>query len=937
MIGRDQELVVLTEAVRCAPSLIVLEGPPGIGKTRLVGELLRLPSVTGRRVLRGQCHPVAEPFPLGPVIEALSAMTEWERPLGRVAGALHTVLPELSELLPAPLPGSTDLAIARHQIFRGIRELLDAVGPVLLVLEDLHWMDRTTFELLTFLARFPVPRLALLLTCRPDEAAADRPLADLADGLSDRRSWTRVELDCLTSPEVALLAGELLGGVPIPADLAVDLHELTAGLPYAVEEVASVLRTARGDLPARLDGLRVPDGIREHQRARQSALAAAVGRSLADDLLEGLAVLGRPAGILLLAALTGAAMDVTAEAVGQAMHHGLLRRTPSGDFDFRHPLARQSVAESLSVGRLAEVHATVATALAASAAPPCAEVARHRQAAGDTAGCTVFAERAADEAMARGDVSTAREMLALGLTDPGLSDEDLVRLAGKFGAAVKPGMPDASTMAVLRTLIGEPRLPADIRRDLRLEFALLMRHFNDTGYAELERVVEELTDRPARQARVMAALAIPDWAPGPVSGQLAWMDRAVALLPRIEEPADRAGVLFNEAFLRTTVGDPRAPELVAGLPTEANTTGQRQELVRGWLNQADLAHRFGDLPLATRALAMADRSMTYEATARQACAAEAVRAWADWFGGRWPQLESRLTAIDREYGPPTSLLHGQAAALRGGLALARGDAATAEQCLRDVLAADPATAMLPVRALAAALLSRCLHGQRRIDEARLVVHAELDRIRAKGVWCYATDLIAPAVGLLAIDELVRAELVCEEFAAGTAAHQAPVLLPVSADAQARLAERRGDLDAAIAQYSAAATGFRKLHRPYEAAQAEEAVGRCLLTAGHKAGEQVTAALRHYEELGATWDVSRCRSVLRRYGLLPANTRGRRGYGAQLSPREREVAELAALGRSNREIATALYVSERTVEEHVSKAIRKLGITSRRDFARVITP
>jgi DNA-binding CsgD family transcriptional regulator len=160
----------------------------------------------------------------------------------------------------------------------------------------------------------------------------------------------------------------------------------------------------------------------------------------------------------------------------------------------------------------------------------------------------------------------------------------------------------------------------------------------------------------------------------------------------------------------------------------------------------------------------------------------------------------------------------------------------------------------------------------------------------------------------------------------------------------------GILDAAPHNLMAAAEKYDDLDCPHEAAMAREraatllledgapeagAVGAAPSGAGAPAAEQaLQAALTTYRRLGAAWDAARATRIARRYGVsVPGRHRGgRRGYGSELSPREREVAELAALGRSNKEIAADLFLSVNTVARHVTAVMRKLGVRSRAGIA-----
>jgi DNA-binding NarL/FixJ family response regulator len=154
-------------------------------------------------------------------------------------------------------------------------------------------------------------------------------------------------------------------------------------------------------------------------------------------------------------------------------------------------------------------------------------------------------------------------------------------------------------------------------------------------------------------------------------------------------------------------------------------------------------------------------------------------------------------------------------------------------------------------------------------------------------------------------------------------------------APAALCYARGVLDGRADDFLVAAQEYERVLAPYEAARARERAAGLLLDAGdERASVVLRDAVAAYERLGATWDLTRAAGLARRHGVtLPARHRsGRRGYGAALSPREREVAELAAGGRTNKEIAQALFVSANTVEKHVGAVMRKLNARSRTELA-----
>jgi DNA-binding CsgD family transcriptional regulator len=184
--------------------------------------------------------------------------------------------------------------------------------------------------------------------------------------------------------------------------------------------------------------------------------------------------------------------------------------------------------------------------------------------------------------------------------------------------------------------------------------------------------------------------------------------------------------------------------------------------------------------------------------------------------------------------------------------------------------------------------------------------------------------------LIALDRHTEATELTERFADELIGRDAPAAAAARTLCSAMLAQSRGDLDAAIRAFAHAEEAWRALPRPYEAAIALERRGQCELTrAGTvRARHALTEAWTAYRALGAAWDAGRVRRTLRRHGIEPPHRRGRRGYGNELSPREREVARRAAAGATNREIAVELFLSPKTVEHYVGAAMRKLGVSSR---------
>ncbi|WHT20498.1 AAA family ATPase [Crossiella sp. CA-258035] len=946
LVGRHRELGILAEAVARPPALVLVEGEAGIGKTRLLGELLATSRIP---VLLGHCQPLREPFPYGPVLEALGALgNRVGTGLNPVTGVLRPLLPEIAHRLPPQPEPLGDPAGERHRLFRAVRELLIAAGPTLLVLEDLHWGDDSSRDLLRFLVASPPPELSLVVTYRREDlggallGSAFRP----AHGVSA----AVLRLAPLDVAGVHELASAILG-TPLPAaGFAARLHERTAGIPFVVEEALHALRDTAGEVrtaTARrlLDHLRVPVLLREATTERLAALDP-----LAARIVRAAAVLGVPAEEDLLAAVAGMTPAEVGTALVQALAGVVLHELPGRRYGFRHALAQEAVYDTIPGPDRRQLHARAATQLAAAEPTPWVQLARHSKESGDREGWRRHCEAAADHAAAVGEAGLATELYQQLVELPELSTADMDRLAGKLGAAAVRGVEQLDVTAVLRRVLDDPRLSPAARGATRMNLGfLLVREAGglEEGRRDIAMAIEEVGVRSALGAKAMSVLAQPFRGTVAVRENLRWMAKVQEVIETgstldpasgstATDPDLTLNLLANQLGSRVLLGDGGVRPDLERLPRQAATEAGKQHLTRAYCNLGDSFATTGHYREARAWLDPGLRMATEVNLPFIVSVGRATAARLDFSTGRWDGLAERCARLLEDYRDLRPVAT-ELSLVLGQLAVARGEWPEAEAHLGATGLDTPEDAFTPVIMVAAAAYTQ-MQLSRAEHEAALA-HAELGLsiVRRKGVWLWAAELLPVALqARINTGQLPAAAELLATFTAETEGKDAPLAAAAALAGQGLLLGARGRLSAGAEALNAAAAAYAELPNPYLAAQARQEAARLRLVAGEPAVDELTEAAAAFDRLGAARDAASCRRHLREHGLTaPAPAaqarRGRRGYGPELSPRERDVARLLTHGRTNREIAEVLFLSPRTVEQHVAKVLRKLGLASRTDL------
>ncbi|MET9397088.1 AAA family ATPase [Kitasatospora sp. NPDC002965] len=934
-MGRAVELRLLVDTVfEERPAVVLVEGEAGIGKSRLVAEASAALRAHGLRVLTGGCHPLREPLAYGPVIDALRLIGPWLPPvgvLGASAGALAPLLPDLAGALPEPPPalppeaGASVFGMGRFRVVSGVRTLLEAVAPAVLVVEDVHWADEATRELLLLLARDMPRDVALVLTYRAEDLPGGRPVLGAPFRRPPATGGAEIVLGPLGEAELRAMARDVLGGDPAPGLVRV-LLERSGGLPLVIEEdLITLARSPRGtDVAA----LRVPRSLGE-------VLAERTGRLGPDAaaLVDAAAVLAVPAGQILLAEAAGLDEARGDTALLEALGAVVLRQLGPDAYGFAHVLAQEAAYAALPGPVRNRIHRRVLEVLQVLDPPPLVQIAHHARALGDRAAWLPRAQAAADQATEVGDHGTAVALLNEIIEQPSLTPEQLTHAASALAYAASAGTEAPTTIRILRRVLRATGLPDAVRGRIRTSLGALLTYEagNLSGEEELLTALSEVGEsNPVAAARLLALLGTLETDRFSLAEQRAMVGRGYALLAGNDDRQVRSLLDASRFLQRCVVADPAIPELLASLPRDSDDV---QALKRTAIIVNGSIGRSLGVGNDARAAACIAEARTLAPQVRlpvMEIYVDAFQVELDWQAGRWDDTERGLAAFQERY--PDSLFGAgrTLATVRGLTAAARGLTARAAAEFGQVLSRGG----LHLNAIGAAAGTAGLHLARNDPRAAWRALTDpLDFLRfldRKEAWAWAWGLVPTAVEtLLALDRAEEAEALAARHATQIEGRDAPGAVAEQHHCRGLLLQG-GDPDAAMAAFDLAAARWADIGRPYRAALAAERAARTRTDLDEVAA-RLAGPIATFEGLGATSDAARCHRLLRELGQKTLNPRGRAGYGEHLSPREEQVRDLLVSGATNKDIAAALFLSQRTVEKHVAQVLAKLD-TTRTDLA-----
>src|SRR5215469_3431637 len=391
-VGREPELALLARALSEDVRLVLVVGDAGIGKTRFAAEGMSLAAAAGMLTVRGECLPLAATLPMLPVTSALRELARLDG--GAVMESALTALPgfarqEVGRLLPqlATDDGGSSSAEwsdqwLRGRLFAGVADLLGEVAKQAqaglgLLIEDVHWADSETLDFLTFLYKTGLQdAVSIVVTCRADEALPPEVAGWLAQ-VRSAAGTKEVRLGGLSRAQVAGQAAALAGG-SVTSDVVDDLFIRAEGNPFFTEQLVTAALTSF----APDDQLRVPTEL-PHRLTDVLLARAAKSEGDARALLNSMAVMGRPAGEDLLAAVIGLGIEATMRALDELSRARLLADVDPGQGHRpRHALLAEAVSGGLLPAQRLLLHERTAQALTAMGADAvAAEAAEHWQAA----------------------------------------------------------------------------------------------------------------------------------------------------------------------------------------------------------------------------------------------------------------------------------------------------------------------------------------------------------------------------------------------------------------------------------------------------------------------------------------------------------------------------------------------------------------------------
>jgi DNA-binding CsgD family transcriptional regulator/tetratricopeptide (TPR) repeat protein len=967
LVGRADEIHRLTDLVGLgdeAGGAVLLGGDAGAGKSRLLAELSGQARAAGWRVLIGHCLDFGDSsLPYLPLSEAFGRLAA-ETPAA--ASALVATSPAIARLLPSHRLLTGEPAEAeptdRSSLLDAVHDALARLGsesPLLLIVEDIHWADQSTRDLLSFLfsRRFDVP-VCVVASYRSDELHRRHPLRAALAEWSRLPGVARLQLGPLPDDDARQLVQALHPGSLLERDLRLIVAR-AEGNPFFLEELVAAVEVSGGELPTDLADLLLVrlDQLDDVGRLVVRAAAVAGRRAPHDLLARG-------------ADLDEATLDTALRAAVEA---NVLVAVGSDGYAFRHALLAEAVYQDLLPGERVRLHAAYAAAMSTRQVDgTAAELARHALASHDLVTALRASVQAGDEAMTVGgpDEAAQHYELALALVaDPKVADDartgdagnhrfDPVALGLRASAAAAAAGHWFRALALveeqLRTLPDDAPALDRIRLLLAIAGLALVMDTPVDVLALTTEAVHLLPDDPtALRARVLHMHARANADRARESDAVLWANKAQALARDLGLPDVVADAATTLARIDKYATNPQASEsaLVEAI-ADARAAGEVTAELRGLCTLGGLHYNQGRLAPALAAYRQAaDRAIeTGRPWAPYGLDAIAFTAIVAHVSGEW-QLAAETVAVGGQSRP--EFAEALLAAVGLQLAADRGDADALDRiaALRAWWQKDGLVA-ISSGAAAIELLGHSgdLSGaQAMYDDVvasvsklwqRMTFHARI-RLNALLLGHLATAAASASVSERADLATRGGELAATSAAVATADErpQGPEGTAWLARAHAEHARLRWlagvnppPEDELVESWQQAVAAFETFGHVHETARSLARLAAVLRATGEpaQAADAAATAREIAVRLGAKPLLAELRSLAD--PAAPASRQQRSSSGDALTAREAEVLTLVAAGRSNREIGEQLFISAKTVSVHVSNIMAKLGASSRTEAA-----
>lgn len=1003
LVGRDEQLTALegafervrqgsqqTKPRNDAIATVLLGGEAGVGKSRLISEFTAAAERGGARVLTGGCMQLGtDGLPYAPftaivreLAHELGAEAFGRLLAGRATRELARLLPELGEP-----PGDTDSGTARARLFEellAVLEQLAARSPTILIIEDAHWADRSSRELLTFLisSQRTAPGLMIVVSYRSDELHRTHPLRPLLATL-DRIGWVeRLDVPRLSRTSTRDLAATLLGR-DIPDDVAMSLYRRTEGNPLYVESLLS----CDGEL-----SIELPESLRDLLIDRVQALP-----DLTQDVLRAASCGAGVTSHTLLSKVTGLDDQALTDALRPAVIANVLRAEAAG-YRFGHELIREAVHDDLLPGEHGRLHIKFAEAIDAdnTIVPPgraAIEMAFHWSSGHDATWALIASWQAAAQAGRAVAPAERLDLLArvLELWDqvPDAAERigaDHVQVLEDATAAAEDAAEYSRGVAFATSALAELDAEAEPVRAAALYAArAAYRLASDrVGYTEdFWEAVRLVPPGRDPRARLKILLGAEHCAPD-ARALRACSEEALDIAREIGDLAAQARAMLLLAMFDADEGQQAEPgsgpiELIRQARELAAQAGADRVLLQAAVDESHLLEGAGQHELAYTAARDGLAAVAAHRVPRKDGTVLTINQAEPLFSlGRWDETVSLADEALDVYVAPVPGHRALVQVLKGLVAVARGDlpaaaraAATARALHRSLVGqgGQPGTVSGPgtvstngtaaqqdtlplaqLRILIAMAEDATLRVAIATTTQILDAH-DLATANPRYAWpvvSTAADLCVTAARQAAVaqDEAFAAQIVMLADRLRTIAEKTEVFGPLqrahqitftAADAATRhLLDESAQSAGILAAWDAAAQAWAALSQPYDEARALFRAAEAALADGDR--DTAADRLRRAAPLAAGLGAAPLGAQI---GILARRARIWLGDGmasgsgmeaAGLTEREIEVLRLVAAGHSNKEIATELFISPKTASVHVSNILAKLNATTRTEAA-----